>query len=97
MNLLDAAIQVGAAYRLTRLVQEDALPPMPAVRDAMDERLVADPDDLLATLITCPWCLGFWMVVLVMAADALVPRLWRPLATALALSAAVGHLRTKLD
>lgn len=97
MSGLRFAIQALAAYRLTRLVQEDDLPPMPWLRDRMWDRQQKDLDDLLAKLVQCPWCLGFWVSAGVLVADALVPRLWRPLATALALSAVVGHLRVRLD
>ena len=102
MDWLRLAVQAAAAYRITRLIQEDQLPPLPALRERMNAALVADapPGRITGELIymvNCPWCLGFWVSVAVLAADTLAPRLWRPLATALALSAAVGLARTKLD
>jgi hypothetical protein len=102
-------MQAAAAYRITRLLQEDQLPPLPRLRERMNDRLVADFDAVnsgepgatlraeLIYMVNCPWCLGFWVSVAVLLADAIAPRLWRPLATALALSAAVGLARTKLD
>lgn len=89
MNGVRVAVQAAAAYRLTRLLQVDSLPPLPAVRAWLITRY---PDHPLIELVSCPWCLGFWVSVGVVAADALVPKLWRPLALSLALSAAVGHL-----
>lgn len=111
MNGVRLAVQAAAAYRITRLIQEDQLPPLPALRQRMTdatmrrikrgEQREASAADFLAAemtyMVNCPWCLGFWVSVAVLLADALAPRLWRPLATALALSAAVGHARTKLD
>jgi hypothetical protein len=92
-----ATVNAAAAYRLTRLVQEDSLPPLPALRNALLQRASeSERDALIYELVTCPWCLGFWVSVGVIAADTLVPKVWRPLALALAMSAAVGHLR-KLD
>lgn len=108
-NGLRLAIQAAAAYRITRLVQEDQLPPLPRLREMMSDQLMEDYNALnagdraatvraeLVYMINCPWCLGFWVSVAVLVADALAPKLWRPLATALALSAAVGVARTKLD
>lgn len=106
MNAVRLVVQAAAAYRITRLVQEDQLPPLPWLRRRMNEVAAADLNDIsmgarvreeLIYMVNCPWCLGFWVSVAVLAADALTPRLWRPLATALALSAAVGLARTKLD
>jgi hypothetical protein len=90
VNGAHVAVQAAAAYRLTRLLQVDSLPPLPAVRSWLITRY---PDHPLIELVSCPWCLGFWVSVGVVAADAFVPKLWRPLALSLALSAAVGHLR----
>lgn len=99
------AVQAAAAYRVTRLLQQDELPPLPALRQRLNQAAANnDPSttkgkikDELLYMFECPWCLGFWVSVAVLAADAVAPRLWRPLATALALSAAVGLARTKLD
>lgn len=105
MNAVKLAVQAAAAYRITLLLQEDALPPLPALRERLNT-IAANLDatttkgkiqDELIYMVNCPWCLGFWVSVAVLLADAAVPRLWRPLATALALSAAVGLARTKLD
>jgi hypothetical protein len=101
VNGVRLAVQAAAAYRITRLLQEDGLPPLPGLRQKMTDRLLADDltrlEGELIYMVNCPWCLGFWVSVAVLLADALAPRLWRPLATALALSAAVGLARTRLD
>jgi uncharacterized membrane protein len=108
MDGVNLAVQAAAAYRITRLIQEDQLQPFPWLRTLMSRALVkrsqkaeASVSDLVAAeltyMVNCPWCLGFWVSAAVLLADAIVPRLWRPLAAALALSAAVGLARTKLD
>jgi uncharacterized protein DUF1360 len=102
---LQFVVQALAAYRLTLLLQVDDLPPLPDLRERL-YRLQAGADERtvrgrlvkeFAYMINCPWCLGFWVSVGVLTANALFPALWRPLATSLALSAVVGHMRTKLD
>ena len=101
MDGIRLAVQAAAAYRVTRLLQEDQLPPLPALRQKMTWLVThGEPSRLqgeLIYMVNCSWCLGFWVSVAVLLADALAPRLWRPLATALALSALVGVARTKLD
>lgn len=48
----------------------------------------------LAQWISCSWCAGFWCATVVVVARRVVPRVWAPAAEALALSSAVGLLRT---
>lgn len=91
-----------AAYRLTRLWTRDSLPPLPRVRqhvlDKLDEIQDAkgshEPHPL-AALVDCPWCIGFWISVGVVAAATVTPRAWRPLATALAFSAVVANIAVR--
>lgn len=45
-----------AAYRLTRLVTTDHLPPAVKLRTWLSDNTPGD----YAVLWTCPWCLGFW-------------------------------------
>lgn len=86
-----AVVDALAAYRLTRLLTRDSLPPLPAVRDHVQQRWGDHP---AATLATCPWCVGFWITAGVGIARRWVPRWWGPLALTLAGSAAVGLLAT---
>lgn len=56
-----------------------------------DDVVPNDPDPpKLATLVTCPWCAGFWVALVVVAARRRAPRSWALVAEALALSAAAG-------
>lgn len=91
-----------AAYRLTRLWTRDSLPPLPAIRqhvlDKLDEiqnRRGVATDHPLTELVRCPWCVGFWISVGVVGAATLAPRAWRPLATALAFSAVVANIAVR--
>lgn len=40
----------------------------------------------VAKLITCPWCVGVWLGFGVMVLRRTMPRVWSPIATALALA-----------
>lgn len=44
----------------------------------------------LATLVTCRWCTGFYVAVGAVVVSRVAPRVWRPAARALALSAAAA-------
>jgi hypothetical protein len=46
----------------------------------------------LAVLVTCRWCAGFWISASIVLVRAIAPRLWRPLARALAFSAGAALL-----
>jgi hypothetical protein len=101
-NPVDLVINSMAAYRLTRLWTRDSLPPLPAVRqhvlDKLDEIQDAKhttQEHPLAELVHCPWCIGFWISAGVVGAATLAPRAWRPLATALAFSAVVANIATR--
>lgn len=60
---------------------------------AWSELAMADDNaPKLATLITCRWCAGTWVSLFVVAARRYAPRLWDPLAQALAMSAGAALL-----
>lgn len=63
-----------------------------------DDVVPNDPDPpKLATLVTCPWCAGFWVALAVTAARRWAPRSWALAAEALALSAAAGLVSERLQ
>lgn len=63
-----------------------------------DEIVPNDPDPpKLAFLVTCPWCAGMWVALGTVAAGRIAPKLWRPLADALATSAAAGLIAENLQ
>lgn len=59
-----------AAYRLTRLLTADDLPPSKAFRDWVRHR--TGHDSAWSTLVHCEWCSGVWGV----AGVFLVDRYW---------------------
>lgn len=101
-NAVALTVNGLAAYRLTRLLTRDSLPPLPLVRqhvlDKLDEiqnAKGAAQEHPLAELVHCPWCVGFWVSVGVVGAATFAPRAWRPLATALAFSAVVANIAVR--
>ncbi len=86
---LAVAVLALAAHRLTRLGLLDTMP-----FGALRERLVnRKPDGRLAELLTCPWCLGWWVSLGVVTAASVLPRrVWQPLAVALAASSVAALL-----
>jgi len=91
MFLVDAL----AAYRLTRLVVQDDFPPVARARDLVKE--AAGPTSSVTQMLECPWCSGFWVSALVVAARGWLPRVWAPAASALALSAVTGIVTQALE
>jgi len=90
----DTTIDALAVYRITRLLIEDEI--TTDLRNAWFER--HDPSTTkLGYLATCPWCMGFWVAAVAVAARHYAPRMWSPVARTMALSAAAGilHTRTK--
>ena len=89
---LDFTVDALAVARLTRLVTEDTVP-FGALRDRILQRADEDSGGLgspskLAELVTCPWCMSWWIgfgVVVVRRS-----RWWRPVALALAFSEVAG-------
>ena len=83
-----------AVFRVYRLIAEDDIFDRP--RDWAFDKLAEERLEKLDKLITCPWCLGFWLSVIAWVAWMLSPAWTVGLAFPWALSAAVG-LIAKLD
>jgi hypothetical protein len=80
-----------AVHRLTRLALFDRVP-FGALREKLINR---KPDGYIAELLTCPWCLGWWVSLAVVLAASVLPRaLWHPIAVALAASSVTALLPT---
>lgn len=78
-----------ATARLTRLVTNDTIIDRlrwPIVRASADGRL----PEWCGAFIRCPWCVGMWAALGVLAARRINPRVWTPIATALACSEVAG-------
>ena len=74
MTPFEWLLAAAATARLTRLVTLDDVPPLPAARRWLAQRLdVAaaydrgDPPSSWWTLVTCAWCISFWIGAAVVA------------------------------
>lgn len=100
---LDLAVDVAAAYRLTRLVTVDTFPPVKALRDRIVDAHTTHGDngaecpDSWAELITCPYCASFWIALGVVAARYIAPGPWAYAARVLAIAAVAGNVSAALD
>lgn len=79
-----------AAYRLTRLVVDDTILDRP--RAHLTEALRVGGYDKAIEGLTCTWCVSVWAAAGVTLARRAAPRLWAPVAAALAASAIAGKL-----
>lgn len=89
--MTDEVVDGLAVFRLTRLVVSDAFPPVVKARHAFLQRFKADSWEV--ELLTCPWCVSFWIAAGVVLTRR--TRAWRLLAPALAGSAVAGILSEK--
>lgn len=84
-----------AAYRVTRLITRDSLPPIARLRDHVIDRWGDNP---WSELIVCPWCMGFWVSVAATAlASSPADVVTRWIAVPFAMSAVVGLLASRDD
>lgn len=88
-NGTDHALEALAVYRATKLLQDDQLPPLPAIRDKLMQRYGASP---WSQLLDCPWCLSVWVAGASVLVRKVAPRLWRVGASVLASSAVTGMI-----
>lgn len=96
-TLLDALLVLGFAARLTRLavIDDIAEPARVALVRVVPIRLL----DWAQGLVSCPFCIGFWISAAVVASwigwgDLL---LWQAVAAAFTVSYAAGHAVARLD
>lgn len=97
------ALLALGAFRLTRLVGWDTLPPVARARARL-LRTRGSPDGvvwhervLLGELVECPFCIGFWICLACYGAWLLAPTAALVVLTVLALSGVVGLLAKNLD
>lgn len=91
MNTTETAVDVLAAARLTKLIQDDEVYPMPELRAAF---LAKVGESRWADLESCPYCLSMWMAAGVAFARWRFPRAWPVMARILAGSQVTGTLST---
>lgn len=97
MRSTTAAIDALAVARLARLVTTDNFPPIEKLREAVLDRYPTVnwrgqeiEGHWFGELITCPWCSSVWIGAGVVAARAIAPRWWDPVAKLLAFSEVAG-------
>lgn len=86
-DLLDLAVDAGAAARITRWIVADyGPPPWQDIKQDVRRRLRARGGhfDTWADGTECPNCVGIYAAAFVIVARRVAPRAWRPLAAWLA-------------
>lgn len=76
-----------ATYRLTRLIVDDKI--TTKLRNTATNRWGQHG---IGYLVNCPWCTSVWVGVGAVAVRRLFPKVWAPVAEAMAFSAAAGWL-----
>lgn len=101
---LELTLLIGLAYRLTRLVAADTITEglrvrLTAIVERDDEVYVGkrQPKPALRAFITCPWCVGFWIAVIVAVAWWAAPSGTIAVAVPFTISLAVGLIARWLD
>ena len=94
MTLLVVGVILAlASYRITRLVIEDEIADRP--RNWLFKKI--KPGSFFDTLLTCYWCLGFWVSVLVVGLYWAFPDVTPWILAPFALSALVGLIDQKAN
>lgn len=88
LTALNFVVFALAAFRLTRIITTDT------VADNFRQWVWSkyDPSTKIGYLITCNWCTGFWVSLLVVAGASVLPQLTFVVSLVLAISALVGLL-----
>lgn len=84
-----------AAYRVTRLVTTDDIALRP--RLWLTEKLEATRFSSYTKGITCPWCVGFWISLVIVLVSNIYVRIPYPALYVGAVSTVVGLIGGKID
>jgi hypothetical protein len=88
-----AAVYTLAAYRLTRLLTHDSLPPVKRVRDYVLNRWGDNPWSEIAD---CPWCMGWWVALgTTLLVSSPADTVYRWVAVPLAMSTIIGLIANR--
>jgi len=91
-GVLTFAVDALTTFRLTRLIVEDEI--AAPIREAVWKRYDVS-DSKIGYLLTCPWCVSFWVGAGVVAARYVAPGPWDPVARVLAMSAVTGVIASR--
>lgn len=86
----DLIVDALATFRLTRLIVSDSITATP--RHALQQWLLEGGHVKAFEFTACPWCVGQWVAFGVVIARKVAPKVWHPVACALAFSAVTGIL-----
>ena len=92
IDLVSLIILVLAGYRLTRLIIEDEILDTP--REWVRSKF--KPNGKADYLLGCPWCMGFWVALIIAIMYLVIPTAMMVVALPLALSAAIGLIYQKV-
>lgn len=88
---LDTAVDALAVKRITRLITEDVI--LEPIRERIWKRFGGPQESYgISYMITCPHCVSIWVAAGVTVARIMVPKMWSPVASGLALSAVTSIL-----
>jgi hypothetical protein len=93
LDALTFIIYALAAFRLTRVVTTDTI--LESVREKIWKRF--PPSHGFGYLITCSWCSGFYVSILIVGLHLLVPTVAYVVSLVLSISAIVGLVAARLD
>jgi hypothetical protein len=82
-----------AAFRLTRFVTTDAI--FESIREKIWKKY--PPSTKLGYLITCNWCSGFWISIILVIGLIVLPVVTYVVSLVLSISTIVGLVANKLD
>lgn len=89
LNSVTILLSIIAIYRITAIIIDDRI--FDAIREFIFRKFGTSKLDI-AYLITCYWCLSFWVGLLCLPLMLFVPWLWGPAALVLTASAVAGIL-----
>lgn len=81
--LVAVVVDALCCFRLTRLITEDGIFDKPRQK-------IVDRTDKFSELVECSWCVSIYFGVGIVIASRLAPKVFRPFAEAMALSAITG-------
>jgi hypothetical protein len=82
-----------AAFRITRLVIEDVI--FESVREKIWKKF--PPSTKFGYLLTCYWCLGLWVSVVVFGCYLLAPSITFVVSLVLSISTIIGIISSRID
>lgn len=85
------------AYRIYRFVALDTWPPVVWLRKRIETWLAETLGDDWADALTCPWCLGAWVSIVVVTGVQMFVSVPLPFLQILAVSCIVGLIGANLD